>query len=42
MKPAHRWLLLAVAILVAMALVVWFGLENHDAHSLLRTLRHAL
>lgn len=42
MSKTRRLAILAVAILVAMLLVYWFGMERHDAHSLLRALRHAL
>jgi hypothetical protein len=42
MSRSQRLAILAVAILVAVLLVYWFGMERHDAHSMLRALRHAL
>jgi hypothetical protein len=42
MSKSQRLAILAVAILVAVLLVYWFGVERHDAHSMLRALRHAL
>nr|WP_301270857.1 hypothetical protein [Rhodanobacter glycinis] len=42
MSTTQRWLVLAGAVLVAIALVYWFGASGHDAHSLLRALRRAL
>jgi len=42
MSKSQRLLILAAAILVAVLLVYTFGMERHDAHSMLRALRHAL
>jgi hypothetical protein len=42
MSKSQSLAILAVAILVAVLLVYWFGVERHDAHSMLRALRHAL
>ena len=42
MSTSQRWLVLAGAVLVAIALVYRFGVGGHDAHSLLRALRRAL
>lgn len=38
----RRLALLAAAVLVVVLLVVWFGMDQHTAHQLLRALRHAL
>ncbi|MDO1528077.1 hypothetical protein QMK61_04450 [Fulvimonas sp. R45] len=42
MSRSQRLIVLAVAILVAVLLGYWFGMERHDAHSLLRALHRVL
>jgi hypothetical protein len=42
MSTSSRLALLVAAVLVAAALVYWFGVGDHDAHALLRALHRAL
>lgn len=42
MSRTQRMIVLAIAVLVAIVLVVWFSVSSHDAHAVLRALHHAL
>lgn len=42
MTDTRRLVLLAIAVVAAIVLVCWFGLGEHDAHSLLRAVLRAL